>query len=125
MLWTNLAQENPERAQYLTRAILDRQMIVARRGAMRLGYAIVNRDFFGQVFIALLFVHSDYRRQGVARALLDYVVKTCPEPKLFTSTNKSNLPAQAFFEAYGFVRSGYIKNLDVDDPELIYVKFLV
>lgn len=120
----HIAQVNTERAQYLTRAILDRQMIVARQGATRVGYAIVNRGFFEQIFLALLYAHADYRRQGVATALVDYAIKTCPEPKLFTSTNESNIPAQALYEKYGFIRSGYIENLDEGDPELIYVKFL-
>ena len=44
------------------------------------------------------------------------------EEKLFTSTNASNTPMQALCERLGFVRSGYVANLDEGDPEIIYFK---
>nr|ELR5264180.1 GNAT family N-acetyltransferase [Providencia rettgeri] len=40
--------------------------------------------------------------------------------KIFTSTNQSNLATQKLLEKTGFVPSGYIDNLDDNDPELIY-----
>jgi ribosomal protein S18 acetylase RimI-like enzyme len=50
--------------------------------------------------------------------------KMCKTPKLFTSTNESNIIAQKTYEANGFVRTGYIENLDEGDPEIIYFKLL-
>jgi hypothetical protein len=43
-------------------------------------------------------------------------------PKLFTSTNESNIPMQQLCERLGYARSGLIENLDEGDPEIIYFK---
>lgn len=115
---------NEARRESLTKAVIDREMLVARRGFTRLGFAIMNRAFFEQVFIALVVVHPDHRRQGIGSALLAYAEKTCPQPKLFTSTNQSNVIMQNLLENRGYQRSGFVENLDPGDPELIYVRFL-
>jgi ribosomal protein S18 acetylase RimI-like enzyme len=87
------------------------------------GFAILgNSTFYRQDFMELLIVHPDYRRQGVATALIQKLETLCTAKKFFTSTNQSNIPAQKTYEANGFVRSGYIENLDEGDPEIIYFK---
>lgn len=113
-----------ERFDYLISAVKNRQCLIARQGDTYLGFAVVTRSFFGQYFVELLLVHPAYRRQGVASALFDYIEKTCPERKLFTSTNQSNTLMQAFCERRGYVKSGWVDNLDAGDPEIIYVRFL-
>ena len=110
------------RQALLTQSVAERRTIIARIGAMPLGFAIVHNHFFGNKFIKLVVVHPDNRRQGVASALVRYVEKTSPGEKLFTSTNQSNTAMQALCEKFGFVRSGQIDNLDDGDPELIYFK---
>lgn len=63
-----------------------------------------------------------HRRHGVATALMRHVESICPTAKLFTSTNESNTPMQRLCKTLGFVRSGWIENLDEGDPEIIYFK---
>jgi hypothetical protein len=41
--------------------------------------------------------------------------------KLFTSTNRSNLPMQALLAKLGFVQCGEVNELDPGDPELFFV----
>jgi len=89
------------------------------------GFAILGTPYlFHQGFMELLIVHPQYWRRGVATALIKRLEELCKTPKFFTSTNQSNIRAQKTYEANGFVRSGYIENLDEDDPEIIYFKLL-
>lgn len=108
----------------ITKAIINREVIVARIGAERVGFGIINRSFFEHYFVALLVVHPDHRRQGIAMEIMRYIEKTCPETKLFTSTNESNTIARLFLARLHYIQSGEINNLDDGDPEIIYVKFL-
>jgi hypothetical protein len=56
--------------------------------------------------------------------LITHIEKLVPAEKLFTSTNQSNTVMQTLCEKLGYVRSGWIENLDDDDPEIIYFKRL-
>ena len=87
-----------------------------------LGYAVFDRSLFEQPFVALLCVSGSHRRLGIGSALMRYIGSICAEDKLFTSTNQSNMPMQNLCEQLGFIRSGYIENLDEGDPEIIYFK---
>jgi hypothetical protein len=72
----------------------------------------------------MLYVDSDYRRCGAGAALLKHMQSLCETPKLFTSTNLSNLPMQSLLAKLGYVLSGVIHNLDEGDPEIVYFKRL-
>lgn len=113
-----------DRGTEIAQAVQARRAYIARREDAWLGFALVNRAFFGQSFIELIVVHPQHRRRGVASALVGYIARTNPSDKLFTSTNQSNTAAQALFEQLGFERSGVIENLDDGDPEIIYFKRL-
>lgn len=91
-------------------------------GSTIAGLAIFDYSFFGSGWISLLIVHHDHRRRGVAKALLGGIEKICVKPKLFTSTNQSNLGMQAVMASAGYQPSGIVQNIDPDDPELIYFK---
>ena len=88
------------------------------------GFVISDESFFDQFIVRLLIVHPDFRRRGLATALMRAAELECQTGKLFTSTNQSNIPMQQLCDRLGFVKSGYIENLDEGDPELIYVKLL-
>ncbi len=58
-------------------------------------------------------VRADKRRQGIADALMDYLLDTAKKLELsvlFLEVRESNYPAQALYEKKGFVRNGLRKN---------------
>jgi len=113
------------RRRFIGEAFAQGRIAVARVDDVIRGYVIFDESFFDQFFVRLLIVHPDFRRRGLATALMRAAELDCQTGKLFTSTNQSNLAMQRLCERLGFARSGYIENLDEGDPELIYVKMLV
>jgi GNAT superfamily N-acetyltransferase len=97
---------------------------VADDGGRLLGYALLNKAFFGFNFIELIYVKSSIRRHGVGRALIQHVERECTTAKLFTSTNESNVAMRGLLARLGYDWSGVIFNLDKNDPEFIFVKLL-
>ena len=119
-----LIRADPDRAQRIASALRNGECIVAAQGDEVLGFAILNYTFFDQGFVPTLVVGAGSRRRGVATALLAELERRCAKPKLYVSTNESNLPAQCLFEKCGFAPSGRIENLDLDDAELLYFKYI-
>src|SRR5271165_4714824 len=112
------------RRRFIGEACARGGVAVARVDDAIRGFVIFDESFFDQFFVRLLLVHPEFRRHGLATALMRAAELECQAPKLFTSTNQSNLAMQRLCDRLGFVRSGYIDNLDEGDPELIYVKLL-
>ena len=115
---------NPDQRGLVRSAVMRGNCFVNQRGETLTGFAIFDQTFFGYAFIELLIVHPEQRRQGIGSALVRHIEKVAPTPKLFTSTNESNLPMQRLLEALDYIPSGYIDNLDEGDPELVYFKRL-
>ena len=97
---------------------------VAEEASQLQGFVILEQSFYAYGFISLLFVHEEHRRVGVATSLMTHAEGLCTTPKLFTSTNESNVPMQRLCDRLGYEPSGVIYNLDEDDPELVYMKRL-
>ncbi|KAF1021799.1 MAG: hypothetical protein GAK29_03327 [Acinetobacter bereziniae] len=93
---------------------------LAEKDGEIMGYGVLNYHFFGCGFIEMLMVGEHYRRHGIGLDLLNGLKSNCLHPKLFTSTNRSNLPMQRLLRTSGFIESGQIENLDEDDPELVF-----
>ena len=117
-------RSDPGRAAFIRDAVASGGCIVAEHGGSVVGYGVLEDSFFGQGFVSILYVAASQRRHGVGGALLRALVRRCTTPKLFTSTNASNLPMQGLLARSGFEPSGIIHNLDPGDPELVYVRFL-
>jgi ribosomal protein S18 acetylase RimI-like enzyme len=114
----------PGRRRSIERAIAAGECHVAADGDTIRGYAVFDRSLYEQPFVSLLHVDESHRRRGLGAALMRHIESICPGEKLFTSTNASNTPMQRLCEKLGFVRSGYIENLDEGDPEIVYCKRL-
>jgi ribosomal protein S18 acetylase RimI-like enzyme len=119
-----LLRADPDRAESVEQAVEQGRCLAVLDGDGVAGYAVLNDQFLGQAFVELLIVGPAHQRQGIGTLLLREAERVYGRQKLFTSCNRSNLPAQCLFEKCGFQRSGQIYNLDEGDPELVYFKAL-
>ena len=118
----HMATEEGSRRQHIRDWVASGQAIVAVVDGEICGYAALEYTFFGCGFITMLMVRKESRRKGVATALVTQLHERCETEKLFTSTNESNKPMQAFMQAMSYEPSGTVYNLDEGDPELFYLK---
>ncbi len=95
-------------------------VLIAEDCGAVLGYAVLDRSFFGRPFVRMVFVRTEYRRQGVGNALLTAAVAESAAERTFTSTNLSNTPMQRALKALGWQACGMLHGLDEGDPEIFY-----
>ena len=112
------------RREFIRRSVAAGRCHVAEAGGEAVGYGVLSHDFYGHGFVEMLYVHPGRRRRGAGAALLRHLESLCRTPKLFTSTNLSNLPMQSLLNRAGYALSGVIHNLDEGDPEVVYFKRL-
>ena len=112
------------RNEYLLKSVAEDKVWVATTAGSVLGFVVMDKSFFGNAFIHILIVEQDSRRQGIGSLLIEKIESISPTDKLFTSTNRSNNAMQCLCESLGFIKSGYIENLDEGDPEIVYFKKL-
>lgn len=113
------------RRALIAQAITEENCWIAGRDSVAEGYLTLSpRHFFGRDFIALVIVRASSRRQGLASALFQAAESNATTRQLFTSTNQSNRPMQAFLKTRDYQDAGTITHLDEDDPEIIFVKYL-
>lgn len=119
-----IAQSENDRREYIRREVVSGNCYVAILNDSVIGYGVLNYTFFNHGSIDMLYIHSDFRRTGAGAALLRHFESLCQTPKLFTTTNLSNLPMQSLLAKLDYVLSGVIHNLDEGDPEIVYFKRL-
>lgn len=83
-------------------------------------YGVLHYHFYDSGFIEILMVGSLMRRKMVGLKFIEYFKSICMRPKLFTSTNRSNLPMIKLLSKTGFIESGRIDNLDEQGPEVVF-----
>ena len=123
-LLDQVARREDERREFIRLSVAADTCFVAVAGEEVVGYGVLNYTFHHNGCIDMLYVHSEYRRRGAGTALLQHMESLCRTPKLFTSTNLSNLPMQSLLNKCRYELSGVIHNLDVGDPEIVYFKRL-
>jgi ribosomal protein S18 acetylase RimI-like enzyme len=114
------AAEYPERREAIHAWIGQGICRLAEVDGEPAGYGVLTYHFFGSAFIEMLMVDVRFRGRGVGLALVEHFQAICLGPKLFSSTNLSNRPMQSLLLKAGFKPSGYIHNLDENDPELVF-----
>ncbi|MFJ4193925.1 GNAT family N-acetyltransferase [Pseudomonas sp. NPDC089534] len=122
-----MAANDAGRREWIERAVGSFECWVACEAADEsalVGFGCLSRQFFGQWFIALVMVSSTHRRCGVGQQIVTHLERVTCAGKIFTSTNASNGPMRQLLTRLGYQASGIVENLDLDDPELIFVKFL-
>lgn len=120
----DVARRQDERREFIRREVLSGHCFVAVVDETVVGYGVLNYTFYNNGCIDMLYVHSDYRRRAVGTTLIRHMESHCRTPKLFTSTNQSNLSMQSLLAKLGYEASGVIHNLDEGDPEIVYFKRL-
>lgn len=113
---------NTSRKDFIEKAIKQGRCILVNENEDVAGFLIYDTHFFECTFISLIIVSPTKRRKRYASQMMNYLVRTSPTEKLFSSTNRSNESMQKVFEANGFIQSGIVENLDEGDPEIIYFK---
>jgi ribosomal protein S18 acetylase RimI-like enzyme len=110
-----------QRQPFFRASILNNQCYVCSQDERIVAFAILEAQrFFGNDFITLIVVDSDFRRMGIARRLLGELIGQEGTKKLFTSTNSSNCAMRELLESNGWSLSGSLDGLDDGDPERIY-----
>lgn len=118
-----IAQREDHRRNFVSRSVAAGNCFAAVEEKIA-GYAVLEYTFYDNGFVSMLYVHPDRRRRGVGAALMKHLESICQTTKIFTSTNLSNLPMHTLLAKLGYTLSGVIHNLDDNDPEVVYVKFL-
>lgn len=119
-----IARQDEGRREFIRREVASGDCFVAVTDGTVIGYGVLNYTFYYNGCIDMLYVHSGHRRRGAGEALLRHMETLCRTPKLFTSTNLSNLRMQSLLAKLGYELSGVIHNLDEGDPEIVYLKRL-
>ena len=76
--------------------------------------------FVDEVHIATIATHPDYRRQGIARKLLSYVLQSAMwegAQSSFLEVRASNIPAQEMYRKFGYEEVGRRKRYYKDNDE--------
>ena len=91
-------------------------------GDVVVGYitAIKESCLCGYPLITFLCVHPQYRRRGIASALLSEIEQKYSDRKLFISTESNNLTMLNLIKKRRYKRSGSLSGLNDDGSDEIY-----
>ena len=112
---------DPGRRAWLEDSLSRREVHLLSVDGATCAYGVLD-EFFGHVFVSLLYVAPAWRRQSLGVSLLNHLCSVASTPRVFSSTNLSNAPMHALFARQGWDVSGLLNHLDDGDPEIVYVK---
>lgn len=115
----------PVRAETFVRSHLERHHVLVAQDEHRVvGMLAYRTDWFQCTFVSLVGVRPGSRRRGVARMLFHSLEGLSPSPRLFSSTEETNVASIRMHAALGFSPSGHIDNLPQGYRELLFYKRL-
>jgi GNAT superfamily N-acetyltransferase len=95
--------------------LTNNQVWVVESGQRPVAFMAMNKDFIDQ-----LYIHPDYQRRGIGRALLDFARRLSPD-HLWLYTLQINVGARAFYEKNGFVAEKFgISPPPENEPDVEY-----
>ena len=97
-----LAQEGSARRAQIEKAIRQEQCWLMADNENVVAYGIFDHSFKNQGLIHTIHVHPEYRRQGVARDLLEKLSIECESKWLYALVPLHNLVAEQFMASQGF-----------------------
>ena len=97
-----------------------RCLVAVQRGEIAGFLVLQPGHFYGRDFIDLLYVAPPWRRRGAGRALMRAAIRNASTPRVFTSTNESNMPMRNLLHGEGWTPSGVLTGLDEGDPEHVF-----
>lgn len=117
------AAGSAERHSEISEAAEHGRMRVAVADGDTAGFSVVAPWFFDTPFLALVYVRSALRGQGVGSRLLEDF-EQAHGPRVFTSTNLSNARMQRLLRSRLWAPCGMLNGLDEGDPEIFFAKHL-
>jgi N-acetylglutamate synthase-like GNAT family acetyltransferase len=112
-----------DRAGPLVKSHMERHhLIVAEAEGEVVGFIAYRLDWFQCTFVSLVVVREDFRRKSIAREFFKSVEVVSPTPRLFSSTEETNVASIRMHTALGFTPSGHIDNLPQGVRELLFYK---
>ncbi|WP_428968802.1 GNAT family N-acetyltransferase [Sphingomonas sp. Xoc002] len=101
--------------------IVERRMLVAEVNATVVGYlAWQHGGCIGKDYVNKLVVDDDYRRRGIAQALV-HALSTTLTGRIYISSGAANVPALSLINGTGWIAAGQIVGLlPQGEPELFF-----
>jgi ribosomal protein S18 acetylase RimI-like enzyme len=101
--------------------IVERRMLVAEIADVVVGYVAWQQGgCIGKDYVNKLVVDGEYRRRGIAQALVD-ALSTVLSGKVFISTEAGNAAAVSLLELTGWTPAGQIVGLlPLDEPAVFF-----
>lgn len=110
-----VAVRDPGRVAAIGRWLRGGSVTVAAMDGRPVGYAAVDREFFGRPQLGMLMVREDLRGRAIGQR---------GSGKFFATTNQSNLRMHRLLTRNGYRSCGFVEELDPGDPEIVYCKLL-
>ena len=112
-------------APAVLRKIENREVVVAEREGVRVGYARIEYLWSRLPYLALIRVMPDSRRQGVGRALLGYLEKELHEAGhdiLLSSSQADEMEPQTWHRHMGFAGCGRLESINAGGVDELFFR---